>query len=857
MEIVEALTFDDVLLIPRRSPIISRKDVSTKTKLTNKISLNIPFVAANMDSVTESKMCIALAREGGVGIIHRFMPIEQQVSEVLKVKRSESILIEDPYTVGPNTTLKELANLKEEFGVKSWLVVDENRKLLGIVTHRDVKYREPNEDKITNYMTPYEKLITAPEGTSVEHAKEILMENRLEKIPIVDDKGILKGLITAKDIDRREKYPKAAKDTKGKLLVGAAIGVKPGYLERAEELLKAGADFLCVDLAHAHSDIALNTIREVKRVFGDIQIVAGNVATYEGARDLMSAGADCVKIGIGPGCFAAGTRILMSNGIYKNIEDVQPGEKVINREGKPVKVIKSFSTGFRDVNKIRTSIFYEDTYVTPDHRYWVADLNSTSISTIESRGYAPLLKIKSKTIPKLSKYKWKQIKDLKKDVLLMPKNIDFELPKSFEIKLKKRSGGNWRTGYDYTIDSVLTPSYELGYIFGTFLGNGSANTSKYKNSVRGSVRWYFGKNETKIADKLVECIKKTFNKECKYYQRKNIIQLIFYYKPLADFLKKFGKRENKNLPSKYLVNNKEYLKGLLDGLIYSDGNIEPGGRIRFTSTSKKLIELFGVLCYLVNGFFPNSAKRKTTTGSLNNTNIENFNTSYRSDIITTGKKRLTKKYQAIKLLSSEKTNLSVKVYDLEVDCPTHSFIANNSIVHNSTCTTRIMTGSGVPQITAIIDCVKASKEFGIPVIADGGMRKPGDVVKALACGAYTVMSGNIFAGTEETPGITVIRQGRKYKIYRGSASFGSALTRKSRESKDDIILEDYTPEGAEAIVPYKGSVKEVIRNFLGGLRSGMSYSGARTIEELHKNAKFIKITSAGLKESGVHDVNPI
>ena len=476
VELLEGLTFDDVLLKPKKSPIISRKDVSTKTKLTNKIFLNIPFVSSNMDSVTEAALSIALAREGGVGIIHRFMPIEQQVVEVLKVKRAESILVENPYTIGPETTMKELRELVDEQGVTSWLVVDDNRKLLGIITNRDMKFRNLDSSKVTEYMTPYKDLVTAPVGTPVEKANKILMEKRLEKLPIVDEKGLLQGLITTKDIDKRERYPQAAKDIRGKLLVGATVGVKSGFLERAKVLVAAEADFLCVDVAHGHSDLALNTIRAIKKDLGDVQIVAGNVATYEGALDLMSAGVDCVKIGVGPG---------------------------------------------------------------------------------------------------------------------------------------------------------------------------------------------------------------------------------------------------------------------------------------------------------------------------------------------------------------------------------------------STCLTRIMTGAGVPQMTAIFDCVKASREMGIPVMADGGMRKPGDVVKALAAGAHTVMSGNIFAGTEETPGITILRYGRKQKIYRGSASFGSALTRKSRESKDDIIVDDYTPEGAEAIVPLKGSVSEVMKDFLGGLRSGLSYCGARTIEEMHKNAVFIKMSPAGLQESGAHDVQPV
>ena len=473
----EALTYDDVLLVPKRSSVVSRKEVDVKTRLSTKINLNIPLVSANMDSVTESAMSIAIAREGGIGIIHRFLNLEQQTAEVLKVKRSESLLIENPHTITHDRTLKEAKDLMDEKGIKGLLVTDYSNKLIGILTNKDVQFETNLYKKVEEAMTSGKDLVTAQPGIPIDEAKKILHQHRVEKLPIVDNQGYLKGLITAKDILKEEKHPRAAKDKKGRLLVGAAVGVKKGFVERASGLLEANCDILVVDIAHGHSDLAIDTIKTLRKTFGDVQIMAGNVATSEGAADLIAAGADSIKVGVGPG---------------------------------------------------------------------------------------------------------------------------------------------------------------------------------------------------------------------------------------------------------------------------------------------------------------------------------------------------------------------------------------------STCITRIITGSGVPQLTAVMDCVKACEETDTPVVADGGMRTSGDITKALAAGASTAFSGFFFAGTEETPGMTVLRNGRKYKIYRGSASFGAALGRKERESKDDEVdPNDYVAEGVESIVPFKGSVSEVIRQLVGGLKSGISYCGAKSIKEMQKNAEFIKITPAGIKESGSHDVEAV
>jgi IMP dehydrogenase len=471
----EGLTFDDVLLVPKRSPIVSRSQTDLRTKLSRNISLNMPLVSANMDTVTESQMAIAVAREGGIGIVHRFMTIEDQVDEVLKVKRSESVVIEQPYTVKPETTVAELYKLMAEYGVSGLLVEDQN-KLAGIITRRDITFEKNVKRKVSDLMT--KEVITAKAGTTIEQAKEILHKHRIEKLPLVDAKGRIAGLITSKDILKMDQYPHSAKDKKGRLLVGAAVGVKGDYLERAEALLEAGADTLVVDIAHGHSENALNTVHMIKKAFPDCDLIAGNVATGEGARDLIKAGVDAVKVGVGSG---------------------------------------------------------------------------------------------------------------------------------------------------------------------------------------------------------------------------------------------------------------------------------------------------------------------------------------------------------------------------------------------SICITRVVTGSGVPQLTAVIDAVKAAKEYGIPVISDGGIRTSGDLTKALAAGASSAMIGSMFGGTDESPGKTLVKNGKKYKMYRGMASYMASLGRKYREEGPQVVdgddLNDYVPEGVEAMVPYKGSVVEILRQLAGGLRSGLSYCGARTIPEMQKNAEFVRITGAGFIESQPHDVD--
>jgi IMP dehydrogenase len=472
-----ALTYEDVLLVPCRSSVASRRDVDTSTRLTRELRLNIPIVSANMDTVTEARMARAIAREGGIGIIHRFMAIEQEAAEVQRVKRpEEAVGGRHLHTIAPHRTIAEAMTLMGRHNVNSLLVVDDGERLLGIVTSRDVLFAENTGQPVEHIMTGGGELVTAPVGTRLEEARRILHERRLEKLPLVDETGHLRGLITARDVLRLTEHPNAARDSQGRLLVGAAIGAVGDYMERADALVASEVDVLVVDIAHGHAEHALRATRRVKDAFPDVQLIAGNVATGEGARDLAEAGADAIKVGVGPG---------------------------------------------------------------------------------------------------------------------------------------------------------------------------------------------------------------------------------------------------------------------------------------------------------------------------------------------------------------------------------------------AACSTRIVAGVGVPQLTALFDCVAAAVDLDIPIIADGGVRNSGDLTKALAAGASTVMIGSLLAGTEESPGRTVLRSGGRFKVYRGMASVGAAEARRQRETSEDMLDElaaAVVPEGVEAVVPYRGSLADVLYQQVGGLRSGMSYLNARTLEDLRKNARFVRMTDAGRAESQPHDL---
>ncbi len=465
------LTFDDVALVPAKSSVLPA-ETDTRTHLTRRITINIPIVSAAMDTVTESRLAIAIAREGGLGIVHRVLSPTDQAAEVDKVKKSESGMILNPVTISPDNTIREAHKIMAQYRI-SGIPVTKNGKLVGIVTNRDLRFENRMDLKISQVMTR-ENLVTAPEGTTLDKAREILHQHRIEKLLVVNNRFELKGLITIKDIAKRIQYPDACKDEHGRLRVGAAVGVGGDAEERVAELVKAEVDVVVVDTAHGHSVSVLDTVRRLKRRFPDVEIVAGNVATKEAVRDLIAAGADAIKVGVGPG---------------------------------------------------------------------------------------------------------------------------------------------------------------------------------------------------------------------------------------------------------------------------------------------------------------------------------------------------------------------------------------------SICTTRIVAGAGVPQLTAVAECAAAAARAKVPIIADGGIKYSGDLSKAIAGGASAVMIGGLFAGTEESPGETILFQGRTYKVYRGMGSLG-AMERGGRDryAQKDRPVQKLVPEGIEGRVPYRGTMSGVVYQLVGGLRSGMGYCGCRTIAEMQKKARFIQVTQAGLRESHVHDV---
>ncbi len=475
MHIPLALTYDDVLIVPRRSTLTSRSQANTKTRLTKQISLNIPLVSANMDSVTGPHMAIAMARLGGIGIIHRFMSIEENAEAIRTVKRAQNLVVHKPYTIAPDKTIEEAQDYAMSIGVTGLLIANGDNRLQGVLSRRDFLFANRDNKYVRDIMTPRQKLIIGNGNTTFEEAKKIFADHKIEKLPLVDDDDHILGLITSDDIIHNIDYPLSNRDEQGHLIVGASVGVNGDCLERAEELAKAGVDVIVIDIAHAHSDIMFNAISKLREIVGDLPLIAGNIATAQAAKELCEAGVDGIKVGVGPGTI---------------------------------------------------------------------------------------------------------------------------------------------------------------------------------------------------------------------------------------------------------------------------------------------------------------------------------------------------------------------------------------------CVTRMVTGCGVPQLTAVMEVAKVAKQYGIPVIADGGIQRSGDIIKAIGAGADSIMAGSMFAGTDESPGIVMTKDSKKYKVYRGSASFTQSNTRK-RFGLEKKKMKDVVPEGIESLIAYKGSVEDIVNQLVGGVRSGMSYTNSHTIAELQQNCDFIRITNAGRTESGAHDVKAL
>ena len=843
------ITFDDVLLEPGYSDVIP-KDTSVRTRISRNVWVNVPILSSPMDTVTESELAIALAQEGGIGIIHKNLSVQAQTREVDKVKRSENGIITDPITLPPDDTVGHAREIMEVHHISGVPIVVDG-VLKGILTRRDLKFLTDNSQKLAEVMTK-DKLVTAPANTSLAEAQRLLTQNKVEKLLLVDDLYRLKGLITIKDVDNAAKFPAACKDERGRLRVGAAVGVHD--LERAASLIDAGVDVLVVDSAHGHSRNVVETVKAIKARYA-IDVIAGNVATAAGAKALAEAGADGVKCGIGPGCFAAGTRVLMADATYRNIEDVRAGDRVVNMHGDPVAVVRAWKTGDREVTAVRHTASFRTTYVTADHRYYVGDLNSTTRATITSHGNAAVLAKPTKR--GVSKLGWKEVGAVDRDVFLLPKEIRFELPAGFEIDIGAFAV---REKLLERYETTVRPSYDLGYVFGTFLGDGHAFLNRTRNSDIGRVSWYFGKHETGTTAKLVAALERVSGVGAKVVSGDKVDSVNFYSLQWARLFREFGKRHEKHLPKKYLCGDADYLRGLYDGLVDSDGYVAADGRTGFHNTSAELVELFNVLCFLIEGSFPNSDTEPASAGGLSGTDVTRCRESYRSRLNVSHRKRHAGAFQVVKPLASGPTGLTVPVYDIEVDCPTHSFIADNAVVHNSICTTRIVSGVGVPQLSAIAEAVQGLAGTDVPVIADGGIRYSGDITKALAAGAHAVMIGGLFAGLAESPGQTILYRGRTFKQYRGMGSLGAMVAGSADRYQQGSATGGrpangkLVPEGVEGRVPYKGHLAPYVYQLVGGLRAGMGYCGCRTLDELRTQTRFIQVTAASVQESHPHDI---
>lgn len=632
------------------------------------------------------------------------------------------------------------------------------------------------------------------------------------------------------------------------LFVSISVGVNEDSYELLRGLKAANLvpDYVTIDIAHGHAIKMERMIRWIKAEMGPAVpfIIAGNVSTAEAVRDLESWGADAIKVGIGPGCLKNGTRILMADGIYKNIEDVQVGDFVINKDGNPVKVLNVMDQGIQPVFRIKNNLHYTDTYATENHKFFIGDLSTSSDSVLSSSGIAKQLDKMAKTVPKSSKYKWKELEDCdwKNTFALLPKNIHWNLPENFTIDLKDTlvrgtyDDTKIKTNGDIEFNRFVKSDYNLGYIIGMYLGDGTARVdiNQVNNTECGRISWFLNQTELAYCEKLSDCIYNSLGIRIKETtpKGKSIYLMTLHNKCLAKVFKPFGKKHNKYLPSSFLCKNKEYIQGLFDGLVNSDGHIErckENGRplYNFTNTSIQLMELFEWCCINL-GISYTSHLHTTDSGNLKGVSEESvFNQSYRAKTHTMN--RFTKDYLYSNILSFDKQPVYEQTWDLEVDCETHSFIANNMIVHNSACTTYNVTGFGSrgAQAAIVKECSDAAKSALI--IADGGIKDPGDIAKSLVLGAHMVMVGGMFSGLVDSPGNLVMgADGREYKEFWGSAS-AHAFGKSGRV------------EGTKKLIPLTHkTVLDEMKYLEECLQSAISYGGGKSLSTLRQVDYFVR-----------------
>lgn len=924
-EIIEGLTFDDVLLIPAYSDVLPG-EVDTRTKFSRNIDLNIPLCSSAMDTVTEASLAIALAQQGGIGVIHKNFSVAGQAEEVDKVKRSESGMIVDPVTIHDTALVSEALNIMERFHISGVPVVDANGLLVGIITNRDLRFETRTNIPVSEVMTP-QPLVTVPVGTTLDEAKVKLQKHRIEKLLVTDEDGHLKGLITVKDIQKAIRYPFAAKDDLGRLRCAAAIGATGDFLERAAALIESRVDAIVIDTAHGHSSRVIEAVKQVKAKFSGIEIIAGNVATSEATEALIGAGVDAVKVGIGPGsiCFSETAQILMHDNSIKRICNVELDDKVITHLGRPRKVTKTYRRKYRgEMIEINAAGCPDKFQATPNHEFLAVTFDADEKT--RSKNGAKYFFSKQKYNKGLQ---WVRADELKaQDVLAIPKQkyeeesyffdlLDVVPHYNFDsnaIWANKPNGNLNNENYQQLAEQFSTTARVVGTIVTEkrrLIDELSISLNKYleetnyqrvlqpqkihrfvsldKNLMRligyftaegctvgnpnnRQLRFAFNENETEYCEDVKNLIGKIFGYDKTTFRKtpRHAVEVMIHNHAIAKFFEWLLPKGavNKSLPEFVLNQSKENLRQFLIGALRGDGCMKDARRIGYKTASPHLAhqiaEIFMRLGYLasIQSYEPK---------------IENHSTSYYVRIGGEQAKRFAEEFPELNLefpdnikhkqdvfadddyfyaaIRSVKTlkDREIEVFNLEVE-EDHTYIVNRVAAHN--CTTRVVTGAGVPQIKAIMDCVKAAQGTGVPIIADGGIKFSGDVAKAIASGADSVMIGSLFAGTEEAPGEVILYQGRNFKTYRGMGSIGAMKKGSSDRYAQEGTVSDskYVPEGIEGRVAYKGTLAEMVTQLVGGLKSGMGYTGCHNIFEMQTKAKFVRITSAGLRESHVHDV---
>lgn len=654
------------------------------------------------------------------------------------------------------------------------------------------------------------------------------------------------------------------------LSIGATNGEITGDLSDAYRiLLDEGIELggLCIDVAHSHCESVKNTLLTVKRDFPQLPAIVGNVCTAAATQDVINWGADAVKVGVGPGCLATGTPVLMADGSYKAIESIVPGEKVINKNGKAVEVKSKVDKGYREVVKLELQAYPEPIYVTPDHEFFMFDCSHFPIQDHRGnrgRGISKLLDTQPRDFLGQTK-KWKPISEasLIDSYCLSPKAIGLDL-----------QGQGLK-------DCGLIPSHSLGYLLGLYLGDGSLRcyTSKVTGKVSsGEVCWYCNVEDTAVLTRLEESVQQVFScKLNKFMNRKTCIKATISLKnsALLNMFQSLGKYDRKFLPSSLLSSDETYLTGIFEGLIDSDGHIrKDNGRVDFANTSLDLINLFCLVSRLLGHTYTclvqNEPGQGTTT--LSTLNVKSCKKLYRVNIHLSN--RVGKEYWASGIKSMENVKLKMQVWDIEVDCPTQSFIAGNVIVHNSACTTRMKTGFGVSQFTAIQECSQIAKKFKTPIIADGGIRGPADIVKALAAGASCAMMGKMFALTQESAAekVEFTLDGKPYtesegKVVSGNQVFDLIVNpqvptqfkakyrgQASKDFQEEFkggLKEGTVAEGEAFWAPVTGSVDDLLNELTGSLRSAFTYAGAKHLGEFQDKVEVRRVYPTYLAESNI------